>query len=305
MTSISQEIIRDFSNVVLPTLPEVPGMIKKEEGQYLYWLTSEYYDGSASVVEIGTWLGKSTMHLAAGLQSKNATRKLICYDHFEWAGGANWLAKSKTSHTAGSDFMDDFLDNVSDYSHLIDARKSKIKDIEFDPQKISILVLDAPKRVADISKIYRCLSKKVELGTTILAWQDFLHPASFEIPACLYAMAKYQEPAHVVSDGTLVGFRAIANWDVKDVTPEILSFNDWSLSECFEAWEYWDIVVPDYQKPSFQSGLAMLLHDLGYYDEALNLLSSVIDDKLCRLRWNKWKATSLSKRYAKLFETVT
>ncbi|SMY10363.1 class I SAM-dependent methyltransferase [Flavimaricola marinus] len=295
---------RGFGDVELPDIPDVPGMIKREEGQYLYWLGSNLYTGRGAAIEIGTWLGKSTLHLAAGLSSNRLANKLVCYDHFQWAGGANWSSKAKSPRTleAGDDFMQDFLDNVADYSDLIDARRSKIENIEFDADNIELLILDAPKRAADIFAVMNGVADKVIPGHTIIAWQDFLHPASFEIPAVLADMAAFQTPAHIVDDGTMVGFQVEKRWTAADVTKAALGFRNWSLEECSVAWESWRSIVPTAAWPSFQSGLSMLLHDNGMIDEACRLLETIIDDKLCKARWQKWRKTSIPARYPRLFE---
>ena len=55
----------DFREVTLPDLPKVPGMISNSDRRYLYWLASQGYTGTGAVVEVGTWLGLSTIHLGA------------------------------------------------------------------------------------------------------------------------------------------------------------------------------------------------------------------------------------------------
>ena len=70
----------------LPILPEVPGQISSGESRYLYWLISEGYTGSGAIVELGTWLGKSTIHLAAGLRDSGYKGTLFSYDNFIWGG---------------------------------------------------------------------------------------------------------------------------------------------------------------------------------------------------------------------------
>ncbi|HIP80624.1 MAG TPA: hypothetical protein EYH07_19455, partial [Kiloniellaceae bacterium] len=61
-------MVSDFGDVELPPLREVPGMTSASECRYLYWLASSQLSGAGQLVEIGSWLGRSTMHLAAGLR---------------------------------------------------------------------------------------------------------------------------------------------------------------------------------------------------------------------------------------------
>jgi len=80
---------RSFADIDVPDLPDIPGMIKFEEGQYLYWLARYGADEGADIAEVGTWLGRSTSFLAAGLADRSSNARLVCFDHYEWAGGAN------------------------------------------------------------------------------------------------------------------------------------------------------------------------------------------------------------------------
>src|SRR5258705_14025525 len=73
--------VLDLSQLTLPALPDVPGMINETEARYLYWLTSQAYAGAGAVVEVGTWLGRSTLHLAAGLQEAGFPCRLALFRH--------------------------------------------------------------------------------------------------------------------------------------------------------------------------------------------------------------------------------
>ena len=74
----------DFTDVKVPEMPDVPGMVSAAETRYLYWLTSQCYTGRGAVVEVGTWLGRSTSHLAAGLNAAGYHDHLHCFDRFQW-----------------------------------------------------------------------------------------------------------------------------------------------------------------------------------------------------------------------------
>ncbi|MBI2985722.1 MAG: class I SAM-dependent methyltransferase [Deltaproteobacteria bacterium] len=53
---------------VLKKIPEVPGMLTRHEGEYLYRL-AQLDPGKGVIVEIGSWKGKSTIWLALGSTS--------------------------------------------------------------------------------------------------------------------------------------------------------------------------------------------------------------------------------------------
>ena len=260
-----KDVRRSFKSIEVPPMKDIPGMIKREEGQYLYWLTSEIYTGQGAIVEIGTWLGKSTSYLAAGLTTHRQPNTLICYDRYEWNGGATWVNKSGATvdRPAGDDFRPDFLANVAEFTDMIEARKSSIQDIKFELEQIEVLFLDAPIMAPEI--------------------------------------VAFQSPIHVVSDGTLVGVRVDKVWEQQDITSAASAFKSWTVDESFAAWEKWREIVPSAAWPSFQSGLAMLLETNGYIDEAQALLRTVIDDMLCFGRWNKWQNTATARRHPALF----
>ena len=201
--------------------------------------------------------------------------------------------------------MPDFLANLSAFEDRIDATKTKIKDIEFGDISIGALVLDAPKRVVDIAAIYKKIADMVSPGQTILAWQDFLHPAAFEIPACLGLLTSIQTPVHVVSSGTMVGFQIDRAWAEEDIDEERLTIADWTPSDAQQVWDYWKPIIPAREAASFESGLCMLLRDLNHIDEAIARLRPLLLDDYCRKRWIKWNKTSLRDRYFPLFNLLS
>jgi predicted O-methyltransferase YrrM len=297
----SDVLVSDFRHIELPgDIPDLPGMISVSEGNYLYWLASELYKGEGSFVEIGTWLGRSTVHLAAGLAKAHPGKQITCYDHFVWSSGANW-AKAGTDNRAGSDFMPDFLANVHQYRDIVQPVKAKIADIVLPEGGIEVVVLDAPKRRYDISAILTKLSRRIMPGKTIMVWQDFMHAPSFEIPACLYMIADRFEPVHAVTSGSLVALRVVRDWNKPDVSLSALSFDKWSYEQAVSVWDYWTPMVPDTNKASFRAGLAFLLHDLGMKKEAVDVIAGLVDDERLNLGMKRWGMTSLAMRYEPLF----
>ena len=61
-------------------------MVTREECRYLHWLTSSHWRGEGHVVEMGPWLGGSTISLAMGMidNPRRDGWKLHVYDNFVW-----------------------------------------------------------------------------------------------------------------------------------------------------------------------------------------------------------------------------
>jgi hypothetical protein len=242
--------------------------------------------------------------LAAGLAKAHPDSKILCFDHFAWAGGANWSQKSGTEHQKNEDFLPDFLNNTKVFSNQIEAVRSTIANISLPDGDVEIMVLDAPKRLNDISAILKQLAGKTIPGKTILAWQDFKHGASFEIAATLFALSDKIIPIHSVTKGCMLAFRVRETWDEEDVTAEKLDFSQWSAEDCRDIWNYWMAVMPVSQQPSFAIGLLMLLNDLGHINDLQTEARRIVemrDEPLAR-KMDKWAKTSLATRYAAVFE---
>jgi len=135
----------------------------------------------------------------------------------------------------------------------------------------------------------------------VLVWQDFMHAPSFEIPACLYALADKLEPVHAVTNGSLVAFRLKRDWSRVEVSPNALSFDHWQPEQARAVWDYWLPIIPQINRTSFKAGLAFLMHDLGAIDEASELIAGLPADERLALGMARWKETSLATRYAALF----
>jgi len=117
----------EFTDVNLPDLPNIPGMVSRNEMAYLFWLVSETYTGSGKIVELGSWLGKSTVALASGLKKTGIAETVSSYDKFEWLSGFD--SKTNLVLKLGSDFKHIFDANVQNYDEYIESNKTNLCDI--------------------------------------------------------------------------------------------------------------------------------------------------------------------------------
>src|SRR5262245_33658000 len=194
----------NFGEVTLPALPTVPGLVSAAECRYLYWLTSRGYTGAGAVVEVGTWLGLSTLHLAAGLRDAGFSEALHCYDQFVWRG--DHLRKAPLPLRRGDDFQPYFERNIRPIYPGLRVTRSELQHLDWTGGPIEILFLDAPKHLVDLSFALAALAPFLVPDLSLLVMQDFLHPPAYALPAVVSRLGQYLRPVHVVQDGSTVGF---------------------------------------------------------------------------------------------------
>jgi predicted O-methyltransferase YrrM len=92
------------------SLAEIPGYLHPLEARFLYWLAGRVPKNGLAL-EVGSYKGKSTAHLASGLQP---TARLACVD--TWRNDA-------MPYDAVSDVLPEFLRNVDVYRNVIETHR--------------------------------------------------------------------------------------------------------------------------------------------------------------------------------------
>lgn len=269
-----QEVLAsDFAEVALPELPALPGMTSAAECRYLYWLTSTQFEGAGTVLEVGPWLGRSTVHLAAGLRDGGHAAKLHCFDGFTWAFGDS--AKSGLALRPGQNFQPYFERNVAPFAARIVARRGKIADLTWDGGPIGLLFLDAPKRLGDIITILRVLGPHLVPGKALIACQDYLYFPAYAMAVTLHALGQRLALAQVVLDGSTVAFRVRQAIDPQDGAWPNLDLNAWSRAEVEAAWR--SILAPLHPRARerLEPGRALHLYDIGARAAALEAIRAL------------------------------
>ena len=83
-SNVTVDSKRPWKRLSLPdSVTRVKSLLGPEEQQYLTWLTSEKYQGWGAIVELGAWLGSSSVCLAEGLRRCGSDAKIHTFDRFE------------------------------------------------------------------------------------------------------------------------------------------------------------------------------------------------------------------------------
>lgn len=248
----------DFSEVALPSMPAVPGLVSASEGRYLYWLTFRGYTGAGAVVEVGPWLGLSTLHLASGLRDAGYPAALHCYDQFEWRG--DHLRKAPLPLSRGDDFQPYFERNVRPVYPGLKVTKSELRHLTWEGGPIEILFLDAPKNLVDLSWALAALGPFLSPEFSLLVMQDYLHPPAYALPAVVSRLEGILEPLHVVQDGSTVGFLVKKPLDFGRAQPIAWNFSRWSHQEILDNWSRATAPLPPWARVRLWVGASLLLH---------------------------------------------
>jgi len=159
-----------------------------------------------------------------------------------------------------------------------------------------------PLRLVDGLTLEPELRRALRPGS-LMAWQDFCHFPSYEIPACLYRLRDHLEFVEAVVPGTTLVFRVKSQWKAQQVAMSSLDPGTWTPEEIDKAWIYWTPFVPLEKLALFRCGRAMFLCDLGHDEEAVEVLSGVCDIESVVTKWRYLKANrpDFLTRYRPLF----
>jgi hypothetical protein len=163
---------------------EIPGMITNEEIQYYKYL-GKFYTGAGEVIELGPWLGKSTLHIVKGLlENPNfAGRKLHVFDDFVWR--PEWM----NQYTPASMHLPrhaDFLGLFESYAreHRNDLLVTKCRFAPYDGNEllppfawncgpIEFLFADCGRTLEVNETWYSAVKEKLIPGRSLIVLQDW------------------------------------------------------------------------------------------------------------------------------------
>jgi hypothetical protein len=297
-----------------PTGLTIPAMTTDAERECYYRLAKEA-TMKGSIIELGAWMGASTASIAAGIRDADEGKvgKVIVFDKFQSKPGhirkvREFYSKRGINKAPVGPCLMTFKENLGPLMHFVATVPGQIEQTikqDWAENSISLLVTDAPKRVPAISAVLTALRKALQPGS-IMAWQDFCHFPSYEIPACLYRIRDHIEFVEGIVPGTTLVFRVKSQWSKEEVSLEALGLNHWGATEVPKAWAYWREFVPAEKRALFECGAAMFLCDLGQIGVAVAWLEKVYQGAPSKII-KKWRYLREARpdfltRYAPLFQ---
>ena len=184
----------------------VPVMLSNQERKLYYWLTSEWMRGVGDVAELGTFVGGSTAHLAAGHEVAGHAGKIHMYDRFtsDAALKERMFYRNGIAHFEGEDILPLSQVLLAPWADRLVWHKGEIQDGGWDGGPLEVLVVDAFKNAGYADKMTADFFPSLIPGQSVVVHQDFLHWSQPWIAAQMVLFGDAFEPVAFVPEDTLV-----------------------------------------------------------------------------------------------------
>lgn len=290
-------------------VPPIPAMTTDAERECYYRL-AKAAAGKGEIIELGAWLGASTAYIASGIRDSGVDAVVHVYDKFK----SKQVHAAKVAHFYDKAGLDPipvgparhaFEAYLGPLLARVEVHEGMIEKTVSSDGPIALLITDAPKRVPEISAVLTALHRHI-VPQTIMAWQDFGHFPSYDIPACLYRIRRHFEVVESINPGTTLVFRVKSSWSAAEVSRAALTPKRWTATEIETAWAYWLPHIPEGKRWLFTCGRALFLCDIGQPLKAVEVLVAALEADAASIL-PKWKylrngRPDLVRRYLPLFD---
>jgi len=163
---------------------KINGWLSSQEAIGLYNVARILPD-NPTVVEIGSWQGKSTYCILSGLKSG----KLYAIDPFNASGGEDWNEDEYQQIAKGINLLETFKTNVRKFLKVgkVEVRQGFSKQFKDEFEEIHFLFIDGDHSIKGCQEDYDLFAHRVVRGGYI-AFHDF-HPGRPELG-----------PTHVINE---------------------------------------------------------------------------------------------------------
>ena len=161
---------------------ELVGMTSKTEQDYFAEYGAKVYTGKGEIVDLGCWLGSTTIPLVTGLLKNPAfagsNRKVYAYDLFVWF---DWMNSSvigtnlEGKYSEGDNFVAEFERRTKEYAGYIEICAGDLKEIGWMGANIEFLLVDAMKNWDLANAIVRDFYPSLVTGESLVLHQDYAH----------------------------------------------------------------------------------------------------------------------------------
>ncbi len=246
MKSLLKRVVRKLVSVARGKPKH--GMTNLEEQRYYRHYAQRLFKGEGEMVDLGCWLGSTTLSLAAGLEKNRLAqgkgRLIHAYDIFIWE---SWMDPYKDkcfkAYAPGESFLDEYNLRVRRYAKQIKVHQADLTQEKWSGQPIELLLVDAMKSEELAQAIVKHFYPSLIPGISFLLHQDFKHWYTPWIHQIQYELRDYFELEHNVRNSCSIVFRLKKKLDL-DVA-WLGQLPSWSAEKIDAAFAYSLAAVAD------------------------------------------------------------
>jgi hypothetical protein len=204
-------------------------MISLEERIYLRWLARLAWRDTGHILEIGPWLGGSTLCLAEGARARREAprHRIYAVDNFLWRPFMD--ERARLGLRPGDSFAPHFRAHVAAFSKLVIDLEASLPDEEIPGdseaaaqrdqhtgereifrwekrEPIEILFVDGAKSWRGLRHLLISVGESLQPGS-LLVCQDLKYWGCYWVPMVLGRLERWLELIHDVRSGDCVAFR--------------------------------------------------------------------------------------------------
>lgn len=224
--------------------PSLLGMTSPHEQSYLEKYAQNIYSGTGEIVDLGCWLGATTISLARGLDKNpnpsTSAKKVHAYDLFLWEGYMDAPVTGtelEGRYEPGESFLEEFQERIKPWSDRIKIYAGDLCQIGWSGEKIELLVIDAMKSWKLANSIVSGFFPFLIVNKSYILHQDFAHFYTSWIHLIHYRLRSFFRLVHDIPESSSLVFEY-----VKEIPKEILdtqhSFSSFSDKEIELAFEH-------------------------------------------------------------------
>lgn len=264
-----------FSQLMIlsPRIRRLYGMTTPNERAYLYWYGKHIFSGKGDIVDLGCWLGSTTISLAMGLEHNNhakVNRLIHSYDKFIWRSSMSDMAKGTSlegKYQAGDSFLDEFESRTYRWRQFIKACPGDLEKVGWHGGPIEFLLIDAMKSWETATGVVRNFFPALIPGVSIILHQDFAHWYTSWIHPIQYRFRNYFEPLYHVPFSQSMVFQL-----TRTIPTEMLK-QEWSPvqfsnEEVDSAFAYSLSIVSKEKRPNVVAAKVMYFVHTGQLEQA-------------------------------------
>jgi len=167
-------------------------LLTMQERQMLFYLANEWYSGEGAIVDLGSFLGSSTVAFADGLKSRDGTFGHIdAYDLFQVSRDQE--TQRFLNKKEGDSFLEIYQSTIAGYEDFITTHPGDIKGHPWTGGPIEILFIDLAKSWDMNEYIIGEFFPHLIPGKSIIIHQDFGNAWNPWLPVSMGYLREYFE----------------------------------------------------------------------------------------------------------------